>query len=112
MLWPLASGRSLPIFVFARFTPAVGFTGNPARQVVLPPTCHPPATASRKPFWIFIFFPLPKGRSYNPDITSRWRLSKADSPRSQSMHLPSCENRVSLYDVRIPLVVSMDFDQV
>src|SRR6266851_4460030 len=112
MLCPEASGRSLPIFVLARFTPANGLIGNPARQVVMPPTCHPPATASRTLLWISIFRPLPKGRSYSPDTTRRWRLSKADSPRSQSMHLPSCENSVSLSDVRIPLVVSMDFDQV
>src|SRR6266436_9174488 len=111
-LWPLASGRSLPIFVLARFTPSNGFTGNPDRQVTMEPSCHPPTMASRNLFWMSILRPLPKGRSYRPDITRRWRTSKADRPRSQRWHAPFCEKSESLSSVRIPLVSSMDLDHV
>src|SRR5216684_1927368 len=100
------------MFVLARFTPAVGFTGNPARHVEMPPICQPPTIASRNLFLMPIFRPSPNGISKSPEIPRRWRLSKAEGPRSQSMHLPSCENNVSLSEVRMPLVVSIDFDQV
>src|SRR5258708_18166507 len=112
MLWPDASGRSTPIFVLARFWPALGLTGNPDRQVTMEPSCQPPATASRNRFRMSIFRPLPNGRSYSPETTRRWRLSKADSPRSQRWQLPFCQNSVSLSEVRIPLVSSMDFEHV
>lgn len=72
----------------------------------LPPSHYCIEKALRMVF----FRPLPMGKSYDPDVTSRWRLSKANGPRSQSMHRPSWENSVSLSEVRMPLVVSMDFD--
>ena len=101
------------MLVLARLTPAVGLIGNPDRQVMMPPICHPPDyRIQRTRFRISIFRPLPIGRSYSPEITSRWRLSNAERPRSQRMQWPSCENSVSLSEVRIPLVSSIDFDQV
>src|SRR4051812_10132432 len=100
------------MLVLARFTPADGLIGKPARHVVMPPNCHPPITASSSPFSIFSLRPRPTGRSYSPEITRRWRLSNAEGPRSHNMHRPSCENSVSLSEVRMPLVVSIDLDQV
>src|SRR5260370_16891605 len=111
-LCPLASGRSLPIFVLARFTPSNGFTGNPDRQVTMEPSCHPHTMASRNLFWISILRPFPKGRSYRPDITRRWRTSKADRPRSQRWHAPFCEKRESLSSVQIPLLSSIALDHI
>src|SRR5258707_586870 len=100
------------MFVLARLVPAVGLIGNPDRQVTIEPSCHPPATAFRTGFRMSSFRPLPAGRSYSPDSTKRCRLSKAERPRSQRWQLPFCQNSVSLSDVRIPLVSSMDFDHV
>src|ERR1017187_3164167 len=59
---PVASGRSTLMLVLARFTPALGLMWNPERQVVMPPTCHPPITASTRRFLITILRPLPNGK--------------------------------------------------
>src|SRR5258708_30809876 len=109
-LWPVASGRSLPIFVLARFTPSVGLTGKPERQVTIDPSCHPPATASRNLFSSPTLRPFPKGRSYSPETTRRCALLNAESPRSHRWQYPDCQNSVSLSEVRIPLVSSIDSD--
>src|SRR4029077_19555344 len=111
-LTPVVSGRSTPMLGLALLTPSVGFIGNPDRQVTMEPSCQPPRTASRNLFCMSLDLPLPTGRSYRPDMTSRWRLSKADSPRSQRRQLPFWEKSESLSSVRTPLVSSMDFDHV
>src|SRR5450631_3118871 len=100
------------MFVLARFWPALGLMWKPDRHVVMPPTCHPPAMASRNEFFNATFRPFPNGTSQRPERTILCRLSNAERPRSQNMQRPSCENSESLSEVRIPLVVSIDFDQV
>src|SRR5258708_30901564 len=100
------------MFVLARFTPSVAFTGNPDRQVTMEPSCQSPTTAFTNLFRMSSILPVPAGRSYRPESTMRCRLSNADRPRSQRRQLPFCEKRESLSSVRTPLVSSMDFDHV
>src|SRR5476649_2292823 len=111
-LTPVAFGRSTPMLVLARFTPSVGFIGNPDRQVTMEPSCQSPSRAFTNLLRMLSFLPVPAGRSYSPDITRRFRLSNADRPRSQRRQLPFCEKRESLSSVRTPLVSSIDFDHV
>src|SRR5450432_1560966 len=68
-LTPVAFGRSTPIFVLARFTPSVGFTGNPERHVMIEPSCQPPNRPFANLFRMSSFLPAPAGRSYRPEIT-------------------------------------------
>src|SRR5260370_7798940 len=85
---PVAFGRSTPMFVLARFTPSVAFTGNPDRQVIIEPSCQSPSTAFTNLFRMSSILPVPAGRSYRPHRTIRSRLPNAYTPPPQRRQVP------------------------
>src|SRR5476651_546914 len=59
-LTPVAFGRSTPMLVLARFTPSVGFIGNPDRQVTMEPSCQSPSRAFTNLLRMLASYPYPQ----------------------------------------------------
>src|SRR5207302_2252772 len=92
--------------------PSVIVWGRPDCAVQVPPICHPPTTPLKTGFLMFRAFPLPIGRSYSTAVKKRFRTSNEEGPRSHWRQLLSCGYKLSNPWTRIPLVLSIDFENV